>query len=331
MDKKISVIVPVYNAEKYLRKCLDTLVNQTYENIEFLLIDDGSTDSSPDILNEYEQKDSRVHVYNRLNFGPGAVRNFGIQEATGDYVSFIDADDWVLLTLYSDFIKTLNELGEDIDIYTFNACSYIKGKNDCIPNLFFNIIDWGHPFSDLTKHVLTDCKRPLSSNLSSVNKIYRREFLLENNLEFPEDIRFEDVPFSFKAQLVAKSIIMNDKVYYRYRNYMDITRSTQVSDNVFDVFKMIDILCGIINEKNCYQHFKYALFQYMYVTYLSKYDLCPTHLKESFYNEMRKRVIFAEQQDLDPNVVCQLRDYDKCNMLKQMDFNNFERYWVQHK
>lgn len=91
----ISVIVPMYNVELYLRKCLDSIVNQTYKNIEILIIDDGSTDNSGMICDEYAQKDDRIKVFHTENQGLSSARNLGLDEATGDWVGFVDSDDWI--------------------------------------------------------------------------------------------------------------------------------------------------------------------------------------------------------------------------------------------
>ncbi len=100
-NSMISVIVPVYNVEKYLSKCLDSIINQTYQNLEIICVDDGSTDSSPMILEEYAKKDSRIKIITRQNGGLSAARNTGVKNATGEFVSFVDSDDWILLVCCS--------------------------------------------------------------------------------------------------------------------------------------------------------------------------------------------------------------------------------------
>lgn len=99
-DIKISVIIPVYNVEKYLRQCVDSIINQTYKNIEIILIDDGSTDSCPVICDEYAVKDDRIKVIHKKNAGVSAARNDGLKEITGDYVTYVDSDDWLDLEAF---------------------------------------------------------------------------------------------------------------------------------------------------------------------------------------------------------------------------------------
>ena len=161
INPKVSVIVPVYNSEKYLLKCLDTLIFQTYTNLEIICIDDGSTDMSLEILNKYASKDSRIKVLTQVNGGASLARNAGMKIATGDYISFIDSDDWVYLTLYQTFADAVKS-EEDIDIWMFNIASYAEGKNDIVPKLFFESSDWKNHTSNEVKHVFDDCRRPFS-------------------------------------------------------------------------------------------------------------------------------------------------------------------------
>lgn len=321
---QISVIVPVYNTEKYLRKCLDTLLNQIYENLEFILVNDGSTDGSGAIIEEYAQKDNRVRAFSRRNSGPGAVRNFGITEARGEYVSFIDSDDWVLLTLYSDFVDRLNKIDRNVDIYVFNACSYARGENDVIPKVFYELSDWNNHDSEYTLHTLSDCQRPFSRNLSAANKIYRKEFLTENDITFPETVVFEDAPFCVKSYLRAESISLTDKIYYKYRNDVQSSRSFNVSEQIFDIFAVTDMIESEIEKLGLSEQYKYALFQYKYLSFLMKYSLCPVMMRSLYYTEMKNRLLLSER-GLNKEIACRLRDYNIFEMIKRMSFEEFEQ------
>ena len=113
----VSIIVPVYNVEKYIEECIDSLINQTYKDIEVILVDDGSTDASGEICDRYAQKDSRVKVYHNENDGPSKARNFGLDKATGEFVTFVDSDDWI----ESEAIELLiSVIEDDIDVIFFN-------------------------------------------------------------------------------------------------------------------------------------------------------------------------------------------------------------------
>lgn len=310
INPKISVIVPVYNSEKYLNKCLDSLIYQTYQNLEIICIDDGSTDGSLDILNDYMKKDSRFVVLTQQNSGTSIARNSGLSVATGDYISFIDSDDWVLLTLYQSFVNTLRKLDSLIDIYVFNASSYIEGKNDIEPLLFYSLTDWSNHVSPLTIHTFDDCLRPFSRNLSAANKIYRKDFLHENQLSFEPDLKYEDQVFAIKSFLNAKSIILTDEVFYKYRNNTGLTCSNVITPKVFDIFKVVDLIENEINRFGVYDSYKYALFQYKYNVWVSHYCFCPENLKDKYYDCMKSRLIeVINRKTLDAVIYTKLSNY----------------------
>ena len=122
MEKdKISVIVPVYNVENYLAKCLDSIVNQTYKNLEIIIVDDGSTDSSPSICDTYKEKDKRIKVIHKENGGLSSARNVGLKHATGDFIAFVDSDDWIDLSMYEKLLTKQKE--KDYDMV---FCRYFK-------------------------------------------------------------------------------------------------------------------------------------------------------------------------------------------------------------
>ena len=130
---KVSIIIPVFNAEKYLEKCLDSLVNQTLEDIEIICIDDGSTDNSLEILKTYEQKDKRIKVLQQTNKKQGAARNYGIREAIGEYIGFVDSDDWAELDMFEKLYNKAISTDSDITMckvidYNENTKTYSKSN-----------------------------------------------------------------------------------------------------------------------------------------------------------------------------------------------------------
>ena len=112
--KKISIIVPVYQAEKYISKCIESIVNQTYKNLEIILVDDGSTDRSGEICDEYGKKDNRIVVVHNKNKGVSVARNCGLDIATGDYITFVDSDDYIDLQMYSEMMKVVEKYSCDV-------------------------------------------------------------------------------------------------------------------------------------------------------------------------------------------------------------------------
>ena len=127
----ISVIVPIYNTEKYLKKCLDSIINQTYKNLQIILIDDGSGDNSGEICDEYATKDSRIQVIHKQNAGVTAARNDGLDMATGDYIGFVDSDDWIEPNMYEEMMANLIKTGADFVHTGFIKELHGLSKKDC--------------------------------------------------------------------------------------------------------------------------------------------------------------------------------------------------------
>lgn len=165
----ISVIIPVYNAENYINRCVSSIVNQTYENLEIIIINDGSTDGSGRICDEWKEKDKRIHVYHKKNEGPGIARNIGIEMSKGEYLAFIDSDDWIEDTAYETFINIALKSGAEIvgcasivdyenGLHKENLSDIPEGvrdKNQCIVDVLEqNTHAWGAVHNKLFKSSL---------------------------------------------------------------------------------------------------------------------------------------------------------------------------------
>ncbi len=125
MEEKISIIIPIYNAEKYIKRCIESVINQTYKNIEIIIINDGSTDDSINLINRYKNNDSRIIVINQKNSGVSIARNNGIKKSSGKYVMFVDIDDWLELTMVEEMVKTIK--AQDVDVV---RCNYFRNYED---------------------------------------------------------------------------------------------------------------------------------------------------------------------------------------------------------
>lgn len=211
---KVSVIIPVYNAEQYLRQCLDSVVNQTLEDIEIICVDDGSTDSSVAILKEYAARDSRVRLIREKNRGAGAARNQGLREANGDYLSFLDADDFFEPQMLEKAVAQAEAY--DAQIVVFDSDQYHMDKRQ------FVRVPWVMVREDIPPYMPFHY-RQLAGNifLSFVgwawDKLYRRDFVEEHRLSFQEQRTTNDMLFVFSALVLAKRIAVVDEVLAHQR------------------------------------------------------------------------------------------------------------------
>ena len=272
---KVSIIIPVYNVEQYIKQCLDSVINQTLKEIEIICIDDKSTDNSLQILKEYKEKDDRIFLIEQaVNQGQGVARNIGIENAKGEYIMFLDSDDWYELNaceeLYNHIKKYDNEMVIfDVKQYSNITKEYIK--TTCISrfkNLFVsNNID------------LNNLDKPFYPPNWSVNKIYKKSFIINNNILFPKIRIGEDIIFVIKSYIYSKNCSYYDKVLYCYRidnpnsasrqskKYLELINSKKNVYNFLHKYK--------VSRKKIYiaylRHYINTLFYWYNI--LSKYNI----------------------------------------------------------
>ena len=230
MSAKISVIVPVYNVEKYLRECIDSIISQTLTDIEIIAINDGSPDNSLEILREYEKKDNRIIVIDKKNEGVGKARNDGINASSGEFIAFMDSDDYypsntVLETLYNVAIQNDVKIAGGRKIHLMPDGEFVKDN--------FFITDEALKF-DATG--LTEYK-DYQYDYGYWQYIYNRKMLIENNIFFPPYKRFQDPPFFVKAMICAENFYVADCESYCYRMVSDTAKYANS--------KTMDFLCGL--------------------------------------------------------------------------------------
>ena len=222
----ISIIVPIYNASKYLKKCLDSLVNQTKDELEFILINDGSTDDSESIIKSYN--DSRIKYFKRSNHGIGKTRNFGISKSTGKYIMFLDSDDYLEENACEVLYK--KEEKDNLDLV---ICDFYRVVNDS------KIIEKIASFKNTS--LKDNPNLLLNVNLAPWNKIYRSDLIKNNNIKFIEDLKYEDAPFVALSLLKSKRIGKVDKTLVYYTIH-EKSETTVRDERIFDIIKIVDII-----------------------------------------------------------------------------------------
>lgn len=210
-EKLISVIIPVYGVEKYIKQCLDSVLNQSYENLEIIVVNDGTKDRSAEIAREYAQKDGRITVYDYENGGLSVARNRGLQLAKGDYISFVDGDDWLNPDFYKKLADALESNNADIA-----KCSFIE--TDTVTE---KIIGFQKPMTKKADFDLYFFKGILW--IVVWNALYKREIVID--VRYPDGVNFEDSYASgmyiFKARRVVE---LNDALYYYRINLTGLSK-----------------------------------------------------------------------------------------------------------
>ena len=202
----VSVIVPVYNVEKYLSRCLDSLINQTLKNLEIICINDGSKDNSIKILEEYSQKDNRIIILNQDNAGLSAARNNGMNHAKGEYIGFVDSDDWVNLNFFEKLYNAAKKYGCDIAAADFIR-EHPKRKKKRL-----NITEEKVYQRPEEKYLI--CKTYREGCVW--NKIYKTEFLKSINLNFVKGMYYEDRDFTARSLYFSDKLVTVPDTFYRY-------------------------------------------------------------------------------------------------------------------
>ncbi|KZX14828.1 putative glycosyltransferase EpsH [Methanobrevibacter filiformis] len=259
LPPKISVIIPVYNAENYLNKCLDSVINQSLKNFEIICINDGSTDNSLKILKEYANKDKRIKIINQENKGAGAARNKGLNTAKGEYIEFVDSDDW-LENNTLDYLYSLAK-NKNTDIIMFK----LRPWNDK-ENKFFKRNDY--ELSALKKyfnHELYshhEIKEELFNiSVSPCNKFYKKDFLDNIHAKFPEGTIFEDNPFFFQVILNFKKLFIIDKYLYN-RRVRENSVITSKDERYFGYIPIMNHVIETFKENKVYEEYETKLLNH---------------------------------------------------------------------
>ena len=294
---KISLITPVYNVAEFLRECLDSLANQTLKEVEFICINDGSTDGSLDILNEYASKDDRFVIISQENQGQGVAKNKGIELARGEYIIFVDPDDWIDLdtfeVLYNKFLETgVDIIQFDYDIH-YEAGRYHKtrsyGKN-LRKYLNYSIktndtYNWRNISKGQFSHI----------SLLACDKAYKLDFLKKNNIKFAPNRHSEDNIFSIAANLLANKILYLNRSFYHYRTRLG-SATNKVSDDSFCVFDNVELIKEFLISNNLFRGFEKDFEDYLVSAFASQYPYIPEQSIERYLNMCKETMSEKEHK-----------------------------------
>lgn len=257
----ISIIIPVYKVEKYLEKCIQSLINQTYENLQIILVDDGSPDNCGKICDEYAKKDHRIEVIHKSNEGLSDARNKGIEIAKGEYIGFIDSDDYIESDMYEVLYNLLKQYNADVSICNFYTVS--QGKI-AIKNAENGIKEYNR--IEILKEVLLD------NNIQSYawNKLYKKE--LFDEIKYPVGKKYEDIGTTFYLLEKCNKVVVTGKPEYYYINRQDSIVNNVTETTITDYIELI----------------------------MQRYDYIEENIKElsSYNKDYLKRILKTAEQDI---------------------------------
>lgn len=276
----LSIIIPIYNVEKYISQCLDSILLHNLENCEIILVDDGSTDNSTNICKEYEKNNFFIKLYEKENGGAADARNFGLNVSKGKYIMFIDSDDYLVNNKNFELLKS--KLYENYDIIQYKMNYYYENKKE------LKILNDLNEYSEL--NYLESLYKKVSNNqfsISPCDKIVKRDLLLNNSIFFKKGLLAEDIDWSLSLYLYAKSILtLNLEIYIYRQNRIGSVTNTRNP-------KLISSLYSIINKWYYYDYdndnlkeifHNYLAYQYLILISIIDNKNCDKKMKENIYS-----------------------------------------------
>ena len=328
---KISIIVPIYNAEIFLHESISSLLNQTFKDIELICVNDGSTDNSLNILKEFALKDNRIRIINQKNAGCGFARNKGLNESNGDYCYFFDPDDF----LVEDALEKLylNAIRNDSDIVLFKLAFKSDNKPVDYNNPHFNLDEYfdnvdfdnfAFNYKEIKQYIMN------AKAFAPWFKLYKREFLNHyDDLYFPINLPFDDVPFHIKTLLRAKKISFVPDFFYHYRidNLNSINNNPK---NCMEILNIIDIVEEFLKKEGFFNEFIYEFFNFK--IFHTQIYFFRTLNKEEFFQSVKIEYVKINNYFIENNLDFKNIYDDLINIFHMViESNSFEEYELKFK
>lgn len=278
---KISIVIPVYNTAKYLKECLDSLLNQTLEDFEVILVNDDSKDNSLEILNAYAKKDSRFIVIDKKNEGQGIARNIAIEKSCGRYLLCMDSDDWLENNALELAYNKMSQ--ENVDVLFFDYYKYFEKTKEKYEIKYTNVykIFENKPFSP------KEAGKILFNSNCLTFKMYKTDFIKKNEIKYSNHNFMEDAPFYFKALLLAEKIDCLKTPIYTYRIHSK-SSTFKHAKYLTSIPKVFDICFEIIRKNNDNQEILYSFLKNRKKSMLYHYSITPFLYKFNYYKMMQK-------------------------------------------
>ena len=278
----ISVVIPVYNVEPYLRQCLDSVVNQTMPDIQIICVNDGSTDGSRAILQEYADRDSRIEIIDKPNGGLSSARNAAYPYIQGKYTLFVDSDDWIELDLCGKTYRKAEETGAQISVFFYQR----EGKDDA---------------GNMCRRITSDDKMTVEEKLpildypSTWGKLWNTRFLLDNKLDFPEGLVFEDNLHNWQSVTLADKISVVPERLYHYRYTPGSITETQ-GKHLFHMIPIYNKIQEYLLESGYYRLYREQFISLKLTIYRRHYRGLLDSLKPTFEAMIRENITDEDRE-----------------------------------
>ena len=236
-NELISIIVPVYNVEQYLEKCVDSIINQKYKNLEIILVDDGATDSSGKLCDELAKIDNRIKVYHKENGGLSDARNYGVERATGDYIGFVDSDDYIDSEMYEELYEAIKK--ENVDVVECNLKIIYPDRVELFTEQkYYNVYtkqEYLEEYLKIEKIFGSACVRLIKSDIAK-------------KLKFPVGKLYEDTYYAYDLINVADSYVIMEAPYYNYLMRENSITNARFNPRIFDLIEIVEEFHNIVYE-----------------------------------------------------------------------------------
>ncbi len=285
---KVSVVVPVYNVEDFLRECLDSIVNQSLKDIEIICVNDGSTDNSLDILYEYQNNDNRITVISQENGGHAVATNVGMKKSRGKYLFLMDSDDILELNALEDTYNLAEE--KNADFVIFKAINYddindnyYETENYSMNKVYARVKDDIFTYKDVEDLMFNMSVTPWS-------KLYRRDFIEEHEIIFPEGLIFEDNVFFWKVLFNAERICFYDEFLFKRRWY-PFSSTTNGDLRFLSSISVINLVWDVFREFDLFEKHKVELYKMKVLTFNMRLQKIKDEFKDDFFLAMKEDFI----------------------------------------
>lgn len=324
---KVSIIVPFHNVEKYITKCLASLMYQSLQDIEIICINDASTDSSKDIVLQYCENDTRIKLLNtEIMSGQSYARNLGLEIASGEYVGFVDSDDWVELDMFEKMYNKAK--ADDADITMCQAQLYDDKEKRYYSDDYYMLKPL-EAFKDCVFHPNDTKNEILNINVVLWNKIYKREFLQNTGVKFSNGYIYEDLPFFFDTYLKANRVNILWEAPYYYRQNRTFSTMQNSDKKVYDRIPMVELTYNVMQQAAFFPEKKAEIISWIIDDIFHRYTLLEDKYYQDYYQKMQDFFKRIELREEDKEVLAKSYCYDEFRNIIERSYYGFWNFLVE--